>query len=220
LSDTPDAGVTAAGQLSVIRFLEGRFIELEPLLLDIVRQLPGVPIYLASLAAMYADAGRLADAQAAIDSLNAKGPGDIPRDGLWKALRYQQSHACAEISDRGTAAQLYPELIPYASSNATIAHFNAYGSMARVIGRLATVLERYDEAEQHFETALAANDRMGFHAWTAWTRLNYGDMLLRRNGAGDRERAIALLQQAHDFAKESGMGKVQRDSERLLATLA
>ncbi len=44
-------------------------------------------------------------------------------------------------------------------------------------------------------------------------------MLLRRNAPGDRERAIALLQQAHDFAKESGMGKVERDSRRLLANI-
>ena len=59
--------------------------------------------------------------------------------------------------------------------------------MARVVGRLATLLERYDEAEQHFETALASNEQHGFHAWTAWTRLNYGDMLLRRNRPGDRD---------------------------------
>jgi hypothetical protein len=44
-------------------------------------------------------------------------------------------------------------------------------------------------------------------------------MLLRRNRPGDRERAVALLQQAHDFAKESGMGKVERDSEQLLGSL-
>jgi tetratricopeptide (TPR) repeat protein len=92
--------------------------------------------------------------------------------------------------------------------------------MARVVGRLATLLERYDEAEQHFEQALVANDKMGFQAWTAMTRLNYGDMLLRRNRSGDRDRAVALLQQAHDFAKQSGMGKVERDSEALLDGIA
>ena len=33
-------------------------------------------------------------------------------------------------------------------------------------------------------------------------------------------RTVTLLQQALDFATESGMGKVQRDSERLLATMS
>ena len=46
------------------------------------------------------------------------------------------------------------------------------------------------------------------------------DLLLRRNRPEDRDRAAALLRSAHDFAKESGMGKVERDSERLLGTLA
>jgi hypothetical protein len=44
-------------------------------------------------------------------------------------------------------------------------------------------------------------------------------MLLRRDRPGDRERAVALLRQAHGFAKQSGMGKVERDSEQLLASL-
>ena len=33
-------------------------------------------------------------------------------------------------------------------------------------------------------------------------------------------RTVTLLQQALDFATESGMGKVQRDCERLLATMS
>jgi hypothetical protein len=38
-------------------------------------------------------------------------------------------------------------------------------------------------------------------------------------GTATATAPTALLQQAHDFAKESGMGRIERDSERLLATL-
>jgi hypothetical protein len=100
-----------------------------------------------------------------------------------------------------------------------IAQVITCGSVACVVGRLATILERYDEAEQQFQAALASNERQGFHTWVAWTRLNYAEMLVRRNRPGDRDRALTLLRQAYDFAKESGMGKIERDSERLLATL-
>jgi len=41
---------------------------------------------------------------------------------------------------------------------------------------------------------------------------------LRRNHPGDRDRAIELLQQAHDCATESGMSFVERDTARLLAS--
>jgi hypothetical protein len=36
---------------------------------------------------------------------------------------------------------------------------------------------------------------------------------------GTATAPTAPLRQAHDFAKESGMGRIERDSERLLATL-
>lgn len=143
----------------------------------------------------------------------------VPRDFAWKGTTSLLGETCAEVSYREKGKVVYRALAPYASTPTAIAQNLPLGSTARVVGRLAALLERWDEAEQHFKTALAANDRMGFHGWTAWTRLNYGDMLLRRNHPGDRDRALALLQQAHDFAKDSGMGKVERDSERLLASL-
>ena len=115
---------------------------------------------------------------------------------------------------------MYDALLPYDLTNASLSSIQTYGSVARALGRLAAILERWDEAEQHFETALAENDRTGFHACTAWTRLNYGDMLLRRGRPEDRDRAVALLQEALSFAREAGMGKVQRDAERLLGSQA
>ena len=39
----------------------------------------------------------------------------------------------------------------------------------------------------------------------------------QRDGREDRDRAVALLREALSFASEAGMGKVQRDAERLLA---
>jgi hypothetical protein len=63
------------------------------------------------------------------------------------------------------------------------------------------------------------SERGGLDAWLAYVRMNYGDMLLRRDGPGDRERAVALLRQAHDFAEESGMGYVERKSAELLAAV-
>ncbi len=124
---------------------------------------------------------------------------------------------CAEIADRALAQPLYDAVAPYAAGVAALAPVLPLGSMARVSGRLATLLERWNDAEQHFEMALEHNAAMGFAAWVAWTELNYGEMLLRRGGADDCDRGVALLRQALAFASESGMAKVQRDSERLLS---
>jgi tetratricopeptide (TPR) repeat protein len=214
----PDAVVTAVAQLALIRRLQGRDGELAPLWASLSEQNPNVPVFSANLAITYAHAERLADAAHVVERMVADLE-SIPRDWSWTYALGLLSDACGETGQVPQSQPLYAALSTYASGNLTLLNTVAAGSTARVVGRLATMLERYDEAERHFETALASNERQGFHAWVAWTRLNYGDMLLRRNARGDRERAVALLQQAHDFAKESGMGKVERDSERLLARL-
>lgn len=141
----------------------------------------------------------------------------IPLDFLWKATVCVLADACAETQHRTAAEILYPAMLPFADANAAINYLVPLGAMARCIGRLAALIERWDEAEEHFEVALAANERMGFHAWTAWTQLSYGDMLLRREQPGDRDRAATMLRQALSFAAGACMGRVQSESERLLA---
>jgi len=70
------------------------------------------------------------------------------------------------------------------------------GSASRYLGRLAWRMGRLDDAERHFEDALAANARMGAVQWIAHTRYDLARMLLERGGEGDRERADELLAEA------------------------
>jgi DNA-binding NarL/FixJ family response regulator len=77
--------------------------------------------------------------------------------------------------------------------------------MARYLGQLATTLRQWSAAEQHFQDALAMSTRMGARPFTAHTQYAYADMLLRRGGPGDRERAYELLTQSLATAQELGM---------------
>ena len=64
--------------------------------------------------------------------------------------------------DRARAATLYQLLLPYAGHTVVIGNAVAcHGALSRYLGALATTLERWDEAAQHFEDALAMNARMG-----------------------------------------------------------
>ncbi len=56
------------------------------------------------------------------------------------------------------------------------------GAIARSLGQLATLLERWDDADRHFQDALDLNEKMGHRPALAQTRMNYGDMLVRRDG--------------------------------------
>ena len=78
------------------------------------------------------------------------------------------------------------------------------------------MLERWDAAERHFEDALTMNTRMEAAPWIAHTQHQYAMMLLRRNRAGDRERALELLHTALAGAHGLGMGAL---TERVSAAL-
>ena len=80
-----------------------------------------------------------------------------------------------------------------------------YGAASRYLGMLATTMERWEEAAQHFEDALAMNARMGARPWLAHTQHQYAVMLLARNQPGDRDKAMALFEEALTTARELGM---------------
>lgn len=201
-----------------VRHMQGRLSEMEAMWRGMVTRMQGLPLVSASLAWTLACTGNAAEASSELARLARADLAGIPRDNIWRPTLNTMADACGEIEDRAMAPLLYGAIAPYAGRVAALAPLLPLGSMARVCGRLAMLLERWDEAEQHFEQALEHNARMGFSAWEAWTKLNYADMLLRRRAGGDVDRATALLREALAFATASGMGKVRDDSERLLST--
>jgi class 3 adenylate cyclase len=211
--------VMFAAQQHGLREAQGRLGELVPIWQGVLQRWPGLPIFPSALCLALARAGRAADAAAEIERVVA-GISSIPRDFLWKPVCALLSDASADIGHRGAAATLYDVLRPYARDGVAVVQSYAMGSVAYYLGRLATVLERWSEAEEHFEAALLDNGRMDFTTWLAATQLSYGQMLLRRSKPGDAQRARALLTEAVATASECGMLRVQTEGERLLTEAA
>ena len=75
---------------------------------------------------------------------------------------------------------------------------------------LAAVLERWDDAERHFDKALAMNERIGARPWLVRTRRSYAQMLLDRDDPsrpGDRARAAELIAAGRGEAERLGMAR-------------
>jgi hypothetical protein len=68
---------------------------------------------------------------------------------------------------------------------------------------------RWQEAESHFDQALAMNARIGAKPWVAHTQFQYARMLLARPVPGDVERARILLDDARTIARQLGMRSLE-----------
>jgi ATP/maltotriose-dependent transcriptional regulator MalT len=81
-----------------------------------------------------------------------------------------------------------------------------HGSVALYLGALAATTGRSEAAAEHLDNALEAHARMGAKPWEAWTRCEYGRMLLARGHSNDRQQAERLLTDARATAQALGMG--------------
>jgi DNA-binding CsgD family transcriptional regulator len=75
----------------------------------------------------------------------------------------------------------------------------------QVLGQLSVTLNRLDQAVSHFADSLEFCRRSGYRPNLASTCYDYAAALLQRNGAGDREKAITLLDESLTIADELGM---------------
>jgi tetratricopeptide (TPR) repeat protein len=197
-------------QMFGIRSEQGRLAEMEAVWN--AEQNPQFPAVRAGLAFLYSQLGREGEARAEFERVAADDFAGLLRDANWLTAVASLSQVCAFLGDARRAAVLYRSLLPYAARHIYGGVNVAYsGSVSGHLGLLATTMGRWEDAERHFEDALAANARMGARPWVAHTQLNYAKMLLARDSAGDRERALALLDEALDAAQEMGMKKVIED---------
>ena len=79
--------------------------------------------------------------------------------------------------------------------------------------------ERWEDAEQHFEKALAMSARMGARPYLAHTQREYAEMLLARGEPADVDRAATLLREAVQAADELGMTLLSKRARSALAKL-
>ena len=85
---------------------------------------------------------------------------------------------------KARAAELYELLLPYEGQNMVVQPaLTCTGSTSRLLGMMASVMHDWDDAERHFEDALAFDAKMGARPWLAHTQYNYAKMLAARDGA-------------------------------------
>ena len=188
----PDGLVIFGATLFSLRWHQGRLEELPGLWTQMMTDHPGVPIYRASAAFMYAELGRLDDARELLAPVAARRFEDVAYDSLWLPTLWVWAGAAVRLGDTAAAAVLYDELAPWHEQVATTGA-NVLGAVADMLGRLAVVLGRRDAAEAHFREAIEVHERFRAPFLLARTELALGELL------GDRSLFVSALDRARTY---------------------
>jgi class 3 adenylate cyclase/tetratricopeptide (TPR) repeat protein len=209
--DVENAAGIFGVQMFTLRREQGRLREVEPMLRHFVQTPEGTSAWRPGLALIYSELGRPEQARAEFEQLTQDDFADLPHDAKWLFCLSYITDVCAFLGDATRAAILYDLMLPYKAINVLIASGAACcGSASRYLGALATTMGRWDEAERHFEDALAMNSNMGARPWHAHTQYQYATMLLSRDQPGDSDKAAILLRDALATSRELGMRALER----------
>jgi tetratricopeptide (TPR) repeat protein len=202
-------------QLWALRREEGRLEEVEPLVAELVRRFPMYDVLRCLQAHLAAVLGREHAAREELHALASDGFTALPRNDDWLFNLCLLADVSRELGDSTHANSIHELLLPYAERNAVNPPAACLGSVSHSLAVAAALMERWSEAEEHFEEALRANTEMGARPSVSRTSLDWAEALLWRDGPGDRERASQLATQAVSVARELGMATIAARAEAL-----
>jgi tetratricopeptide (TPR) repeat protein len=203
-------GETVHGTLGIqmfsIRREQGRLQEVAPVVKIFVAQNPAAAAWRPGLALIYSDLGLRRECRETFELLATDDFAGLPQDSLWVTCIAYLAEVCVFLEDADRAVTLYRLLSPYDGRVLVVGSaVVCYGAVSRYLGLLATTISNWQAAERHFEDALQLNIRLGARPWLAHTQHQYAEMLLARGQAGDRDKAMVLLDEALKTARELQM---------------
>ena len=196
-------------QMFTIRREQGRLAEVAPLLKRFVDNNPGETVWRPGLTVMASDLGYFDMAKHNFDAI-AEADFRLPLDAKRSATLSYLAEACVALGDMRRAETLYGLLFPYRKVNITIGIGTIYcGAAARFLGMLATLMEDWEVAEEHFEAAIAMDTEMHAWPWLAHAQHDYATMLRRRGRQSDLVHMGHLRSEALATATRLGMVALQ-----------
>jgi tetratricopeptide (TPR) repeat protein len=217
-SGQPDAFAIYGSQLMYVRSQQGRLGELLSLIDQAVIENPGLPAFQPILASAHLQAGNEATALELLESVAADGFASLPLDFIWTMGITSYAQVAVELRAIGPAQTLHDLLAPYHSQIPFIGTVG-FTPNALALGALASVLGRYDEAEEYFAEAAALSSQGEMKYFATLTQLEWGRMLAARGGPDDLDRACTLLEQSASAAATHGYTIVRRQAAVALSKL-
>ena len=210
-ANEPDAFDYYAADLMMARWLQGRSVEILDQLLEVAAANPEVPAYLGTAAMFLAEEGHDERARELITGFAENGF-DLRVNGTWLIGTVSLGRAAAITDDAVHAEALYDLLAPWAGQ-AGVSQSLFTISVDGTLGGLATVLERYDDAEAHFVAAEALTHEAGVTHCAAVDDVLRARLHLRR---GTPESARMYAGRALEAARSNNFDGIERRATVLL----
>ncbi len=194
-SGDPDAQSAWMGQLAIIRWMQGRVVELEPAFLHARQAAPHEPVWAASLAWVWLRQGRRSAARALIASLPPVE--DLPVDRNWLATLCLLAVVTAELRELDTAARLREALLRFEGRLVTIGlGITCWGTVSRPLALIAEAFGERQAAIAHYRNAIEMSARIGAHPWLAEAQSELAALLSQQPGDEEQREAADLASEA------------------------
>lgn len=198
-----EAVLAYGAQLLEIRRHQGRLGEMVEFFGDLEGDALRAAGYRQLVGWVLSEVGQLDNAHALFAIDRATDFTEIPRDEGWLALTLCSATTAVALGDIDSCRILYEGLLPYERQVAAV-YATTSGATARLLGCLASALDRYDDAEAHFAVALELHERIRSPYWIACTQLDLRDVLVRHDRPDAAARARRLDHRAGEIALERG----------------
>ncbi|MCH8814540.1 MAG: AAA family ATPase [Chloroflexi bacterium] len=144
-------------------------------------------------------------------------PGQVNTSGAWTKL-LTTVEGLSVLGEREEALKLYP-LVLEAMETGNVVRWIDHRLLHTVAGMAAAAGSQWEQAENHYQTALRLAHELPVLMEQPEARRWYARMLIDRNAASDRDKAFRLLTEAIAMYREIGMPKHVEMAETMLGDL-
>ena len=194
--------------LLVIRREQGRLHEFERATQRRVEEFPQLAAWRVGLALIMIQGNRFDEAAEHFEWLAADDFASVANDVVQYYNLVGLSDVAIALGDRPRCERLLELQRPNAGRAVTLGLGAYHGALDRTLGNLAVALGRPEDGVPDLERALELHESFRAAAWAARNRYDLAAALVQRDGEGDRDRALGLLNDALDAATAIGMSQL------------
>jgi DNA-binding winged helix-turn-helix (wHTH) protein/tetratricopeptide (TPR) repeat protein len=151
------------------------------------------------------------------DEFSEFGFNNLPLNETWAIAVQMLSQSCVNIGYDSYAQQLYDLSLPGKMHHTIVGYgVMSWGSRARELGNLASLMGRFEEAGKHFELAIDQNRKTGAAPWVAHSQYDYARMLVQQRDSANADRIRELVAGAQQVAHRLGMVRLKLQIAELI----